>query len=306
MDKEQMAIARLQEASRMSLQVYKQPLVVTTSGGKDSSVCVALAERADIPFEVMHSNTTADAPETVYFVREEFKRMEAAGIKCTINHPIFKGQRTSMWQLIPQKLMPPTRTVRYCCAILKERTAAGRFIVTGVRWEESSRRKNSRGIYETYTSDVAKRVILNNDNDDRRRLFETCHLQAKRVCNPIIDWTDADVWDYINSEHLPLNPLYQCGWSRVGCIGCPMAGTKGRQKEFARYPVYQQNYIRAFDRMLKERERKGKMQGTWNMGTTGEDVFHWWMEDGILPGQTNLDDLLDETEEGADEDEAYL
>ena len=42
MDKEQLAIARLQEAYRM----YKQPLVVTTSGEKDSSVCVALAERA--------------------------------------------------------------------------------------------------------------------------------------------------------------------------------------------------------------------------------------------------------------------
>lgn len=301
MDKEQMALARIQEASRMSLQAYKQPLVVTTSGGKDSSVCVALAERAGIPFEVQHNHTTADAPETVYFVRAEFERLEAAGIQCTVNHPIYKGQRTSMWSLIPQKLIPPMRIRRYCCSVLKERGGAGRFIVTGVRWAESVMRKNNRGIYE-----AGREIILNNDNDDRRRLFENCRLKARRVCNPIIDWTDADVWDYINSEHLPLNPLYQCGWSRVGCIGCPMAGTKGRQKEFARYPVYQQNYIRAFDRMLKERERKGKMQGTWNMGTTGEDVFHWWMEDGILPGQTNLDDLLDETEEGADEDEAYL
>lgn len=306
MDKEQMAIARLQEASRMSLQVYKQPLVVTTSGGKDSSVCVALAERAGIPFEVQHNHTTADAPETVYFVREEFKRLEAAGIKCSLNYPVYKGKRTSMWNLIPQKLMPPTRVVRYCCAILKERGGAGRFITTGVRWEESTSRRKNRGIYETLNTDREKRVILNNDNDDRRRLFESCRLQAKRVCNPIIDWTDADVWDYINSEHLPLNPLYQCDFSRVGCIGCPMAGTKGRQSEFARYPKFQQNYIRAFDRMLKERERKGKMQGTWNMGTTGEDVFHWWMEDGVLPGQIGLNDLLGETEEGVDEDETYL
>lgn len=307
MDKEQTAIDRIQEASRMSIQVYKQPLVVTTSGGKDSSVCVALAERAGIPFEVQHNHTTADAPETVYFVREEFKRLEALGIKCTINYPVYKGQRTSMWNLIPQKLLPPMRNRRYCCEVLKERGGAGRFIVTGVRWAESEKRKNGRGIYETMPSDKAKKVILNNDNDDRRRLFESCRLQAKRVCNPIIDWTEADVWEYINSEHLPLNPLYQCGWSRVGCIGCPMAGTKGRQKEFARYPIYQQNYIRAFDRMLQERKRKGKTQGTWDRdATTSEDVFHWWMEDGILPGQTNLDDLLDEAEEGTDEDEAYL
>lgn len=281
----------------MSLQVYKQPLVVTTSGGKDSSVCIALAERAGIPFEVMHNHTTADAPETVYFVRDELRRLELKGIKCVVNYPVYNGQRTSMWQLIPQKLMPPTRIVRYCCAILKERGGAGRFITTGVRWEESEKRKNGRGIYEKISKNKSKRIILNNDNDDRRQLFESCSLQAKRVCNPIIDWTDKDIWSYINSEHLPLNPLYRCGFPRVGCVGCPMAGTKGRQKEFARYPKFQQNYILAFDRMLKERERRGKMRGSWNVGTTGEDVFHWWMEDGVLPGQTEMEDLLDESED---------
>lgn len=85
MDKEHIAIERLKAASDMSLSHYKKPLVVTTSGGKDSSVCVALAERAGIPFEVMHNHTTVDAPETVYFVRSEFKRLEEKGINCTIN-----------------------------------------------------------------------------------------------------------------------------------------------------------------------------------------------------------------------------
>jgi len=256
--------------------------------------------RAGIPFEVMHNHTTADAPETVYFVRDEFRRLELKGIKGIINYPVYKGQRTSMWQLIPQKLMPPTRIVRYCCSSLKERGGAGRFITTGVRWAESRKRKDTRGIYETVNKDAEKRVILNNDNDDRRRLFENCRLQAKRVCNPIIDWTDDDIWDYIQTEHIPLNPLYRCGFSRVGCIGCPMAGTTGRQWEFARYPKYQKNYIRAFERMLRERERRGKMQGTWNMGTTGGDVFHWWMEDGVISGQLSLDDI---TEMGDDDEQ---
>lgn len=93
MDKEQTAIARLREASSMSLKVYKQPLVVTTSGGKDSSVCVALAERAGIPFEVMHNHTTADAPETVYFVRDEMRRLELKGIKCDVNYPVYPCRR---------------------------------------------------------------------------------------------------------------------------------------------------------------------------------------------------------------------
>ena len=290
MDKEQTAIMRLQTASAMSLKAYGLPLVVTTSGGKDSSVCVELAIRAGIPFEVMHNHTTADAPETVYFVRDEFKRLEAMGIKCTLNKPVYKGAPTSMWSLIPQKLMPPTRLVRYCCSVLKEQGGAGRFISTGVRWDESTSRKANRGIYEKIASEKTQRIILNNDNDDRRMLFENCRLKAKRVVNPIIDWTDDDVWGFIRDAKIPLNPLYSEGFCRVGCVGCPNAGKK-REKEFARWPKYKGMYISAFDRMLEERKRRNKMQGSWRMGTTGLDVFNWWMEDDVLPGQMNFDDL---------------
>lgn len=292
MDKEKIAIMRLQEASKMSLRVYKKPLVVTTSGGKDSSVCVSLAQKSGIPFEIQHNHTTADAPETVYFVRSEFKRLEADGIKCTTNYPAYKGERTSMWNLIPQKLMPPTRAVRYCCDVLKEYSGNGCFIVTGVRWYESSKRKNSRGIYETPHKKKEKRIILNNDNDEKRMLFENCSLKAKRICNPIIDWTDSDVWNYINSEHIPMNPLYQCGFSRIGCIGCPMARKKDRQKEFSRYKAIKIDYIRAFDRMILQRKSK-LLKTDWK---TGEEVFHWWMEDGVLTGQIELfDDMGEET-----------
>lgn len=219
MDLEQKAIMRLREAADTSERFYKAPLIVTTSGGKDSSVCVALAEKAGIEFEVMHNHTTVDAPETVYFVRREFKRLEEKGIKCTVNYPHYKGERVTMWSLIPQKLMPPTRLVRYCCSILKERGGQGRYITTGVRWAESTKRKNNRGIYETIPSDPRKKIVLNNDNDDRRRLFETCMRQHKAVCNPIIDWTDADVWDYIESEKIPVNPLYECGFPASGASG---------------------------------------------------------------------------------------
>lgn len=136
MDLEQKAIMRLREAADTSERFYKAPLIVTTSGGKDSSVCVALAEKAGIDFEVMHNHTTVDAPETVYFIRHEFKRLEEKGVKCTVNYPHYKGERVTMWSLIPQKLMPPTRLVRYCCSILKERGGQGRYITTGVRWAE--------------------------------------------------------------------------------------------------------------------------------------------------------------------------
>lgn len=293
MDKEKVAIMRLQEASKMSLAIYQKPLIVTTSGGKDSSVCLELALRSGIPFEVMHNHTTADAPETVYFVRNDLRRFEGKGITCILNYPVYKGKRTSMWGLIPQKLMPPTRLKRYCCDVLKEGSGKGRFIATGVRWVESAKRAANRGILEIPRKDKEKKIILNNDNDESRRWFESCALKAKRICNPIVDWSDDDVWDYIQSEHIMVNPLYQNGFTRVGCIGCPMAGKKGRQFEFSRYPKFKDMYIRAFERMLKERIRRDRMQGTWRIGTTGRDIYHWWMEDGVLPGQLAFEDFGD-------------
>lgn len=286
MDKEQMAIARLQDAARLSLHRYGKPLLITYSGGKDSQVLVALAERSGIDFEVVNSHTTADAPETVYFIREQFRQMEGRGINCVIEKPRYKGNPTSMWSLIPQKMMPPTRLVRYCCAVLKENTGRDRFIATGVRWAESTRRKNSRGVMELMHKDPAKRIILMGDNDEKRQLFETCNLKSKMTVNPIVDWSDDDVWDYTHSEHLPVNPLYCEGHKRVGCIGCPMAAGGGRQHEFMRWPKYEELYVAAFERMLEARRAKGK-PCDWQ---TGRDVFRWWMEDKNVAGQLSMFD----------------
>lgn len=284
MDKLDKAVERLKLAAQMSETYYQKPLIVTTSGGKDSDVCLALAKIAGINYEVQHNHTTADAPETVYHVRDTFRRLELGGVQCTINWPTYKGSPVTMWSLIPQKLMPPTRLVRYCCDVLKEGGGACRMITTGVRWSESAKRKNSRGIYEKI-GDKKSRMILSNDNDDIRQLFEYCKLKAKRVCNPIVDWTDQDVWDFISFAKVSVNELYNCGFSRVGCIGCPMAGKQGRMAEFTKWPTYQKAYTRAFEEMLKQRRERGLVT-EWE---TGIDVFHWWMEDGVLPGQVEME-----------------
>lgn len=287
MDKEQTAMERLRLASQMSLKLYKQPLLLTDSGGKDSAVICRLAENAGIPFEIVHSHTTADAPETVYHIRKRAKEYEELGIAYTIHYPTYNGKRTSMWDLIPQKLIPPMRIMRYCCSVLKETTGNGRFIATGIRWAESPRRAANRGLLEVITSTRSKKLMLNVDNDEDRMLFETCQLKGKRVCNPVIDWTDLDVWDYLTEQKVETNPLYNEGFCRVGCVGCPVAG-KARYAEFARWPGYRRNYIRTFDRMLEARKNRGKTDDM-RWGTTGEDVFHWWMEDGVLPGQLEID-----------------
>lgn len=187
MDLEQKAIDRLRLAAEMSETYYGQPLIIAMSGGKDSDICLYLAAASGIRYEVMHNHTSVDAPETVYHVRRQFRHLELDGVKCTINYPQYKQRPVTMWTLIPQKLMPPTRTVRYCCSILKEGGGMGRMITTGVRWAESVSRRNKRGIYESMPHDLSRKIIINNDNDDARLVFENCKLQAKRVCNPIVD-----------------------------------------------------------------------------------------------------------------------
>lgn len=292
MGKEQTAVDRLRSASEMSLAFYGKPLVVTTSGGKDSSVCVELARRSKIPFEVVHNHTTADAPETVRFVRSEMDRLRGIGIECYVDYPMYKGKRTSMWELIPIVRMPPTRWLRYCCNILKEHGLKNRFIVTGVRWDESRKRRTNRGIYENLANNKSNKIILQNDNDDTRRLFESCSLKGKRVCNPIIDWTDKDVWDFLKEAKIPVNPLYQEGWTRVGCVGCPLANKRFRKLEFARWPAYKNLYLAAFDRMISARGTKNMKRSfetpSWE---TPMEVYHWWMEDGVLPGQLEWDEI---------------
>lgn len=292
MDKEQTAMERLRLASDMSLRLYHRPLLLTDSGGKDSAVICKLAENAGIPFEIVHSHTTADAPATVYHVRKRAKEYELKGVSYTIHYPTYKGEPTSMWKLIPIKLMPPMRAVRYCCDVLKETTGRDRFIVTGVRWAESAKRQNNRSSLEIATPDAKKKLLLNSDNDEDRRLFETCTLKGKRVCNPIIDWQESDVWDYLTEQHVECNPLYCEGWHRVGCVGCPMASKASRYKGLASYPKFRQMYINTFERMLNERRKRGKNSDTWHSGV---DVFHWWMNDGVLPGQLDIDDI--ETED---------
>ena len=282
-DLEQTAIERLKAASDMSLRLFEKPLVITYSGGKGSDVLLHLARASGIPFEVLHSLTTADAPETVRHVYDTFRRLEEKGVKCDVDkHVQPDGSRVTMWNLIPRKLMPPTRLVRYCCAVLKEGGGKDRFIATGVRWAESTARKR-RGGLEVLTSKPQSKLILSNDNDEDRRLFETCQLKGKRVVNPIIDWKDNEVLDYAAIEKIPMNPLYCEGFHRVGCVGCPMA-SKARTMEFARYPRIKAAYILACDRMLEER-RKRSLPFQWQSGV---DVFHWWMEDGVLPGQEVL------------------
>lgn len=268
------------------------------SGGKDSDCIRILAALADVKHDIVHNLTTVDAPETIYYIR-------------SVPGAIINRPPKTMWQLIVEKRMPPTRLARYCCAELKERGGNGRLKITGVRKAESANRAESADLVRIigkpktnqrladeigagYNVTKQNGLIMNTDNVESRRLVEHCYRTSTVMVNPIVDWTDSDVWEFLHHYGCESNPLYQCGKSRIGCIGCPMAGQRGQKREFAQYPKYRANYVRAFDRMLKKRIEDGIPAESWE---TGEDVMRWWIGDNPL--QITLDDydaFLDEME----------
>ena len=113
-----------------------------------------------------------------------------------------------------------------------------------------------------------KRMQLDPDNPNNEEMVRVCPAKGKHIINPIIDWEDEDVWEFIKTYNVPYCSLYDKGYKRLGCIGCPMSTNKG--KELEAYPKYKQAYIRAFDRMLKNKEKVVDWE-------TGEDVYNWWI-----------------------------
>lgn len=270
-DKVKIAIDRLQHFEP------EEGYYLAFSGGKDSQVIYHLAKEAGVKFNAHYNVTGVDHPKLVYFMRR--------------NYPDVKRDmyEKSMFRLIEEKGLP-TRLKRFCCAELKERGGEGRICVTGVRWAESNQRKN-RKAFEVVTAKKEDKKLFN-DNDKDRRLFENCMQKGKRVINPIIDWEDEDVWEYIHSRNLEYCELYDQGYTRLGCIGCPMSSKK--IEELERYPKFRDAYKRAIGRFLPKylERRKAKEQEPFRR--TVEDWYLWWVEDEPVEYGETLFDLLDD------------
>ena len=119
-------------------------------------------------------------------------------------------------------------------------------------------------------------MVLNYDNAEQRRMTEHCIRTGKVLLNPIIDWEESDVWEFLNSNGIEHCCLYDEGFKRLGCIGCPMGRAKNMLHEFERWPAYKQLYLKAFARMLKTREDKNLITMNWD---TPEDVMKWWLQE---------------------------
>ena len=267
-DKVQIAIDRLKAFEP------KEGYYLAFSGGKDSQCIYHLAKMAGVKFDAHYSVTTVDAPELMRFIREQYPDVEWEyhywPDDPKYNHKSGKRRQITMWNLIANHTIPPTRQARYCCSQLKESGGAGRLVVTGVRWAESVRRKQLHGIADIQTTSKKLQrealesdpltsklnknggIIFMDDNETSRRMVEVCYMKKKTTLNPIVDWLEEDVWEFLNDvAKVPHCCLYDEGFNRLGCIGCPLQGREGMLRDFERWPRYKQLYIKAFDQIIK-------------------------------------------------------
>ena len=222
------------------------------SGGKDSVVIKALADISGIKYDAHYSVTTIDPPELIYFIRR--------------HHPDVIWERPEVPFLSKLETWGfPQRQRRWCCELYKENGGNNRCVVTGIRRAESY-------------------------NRSRRKIFEHCFSggyksKNKTFVNPIIDWTDGDVWQFIRERELPYCSLYDEGWKRIGCLFCPMAGVM-RKIEAERYP----NYVRAFIRSFEKLHATGRQSmARW---ANGEEMFWWWINEDRKPAEDKAQKMM--------------
>jgi len=237
------------------------------SGGKDSVVVKELARMAGVRATWHYNVTGIDPPEVHRFVRRV--------------HPdvawIYNRKRHFFRMVVGNGY--PTRTARKCCEEFKESHGHGQVMITGIRAAESPRRAKN---WKPFTRWRSKKAAV-----------------ASWILNPILYWSDADVWQFIHERGLPYCELYDEGFKRLGCIGCPMGGAKQVRREFARWPQYERAWRRSFHRLWARRrgdiitrgKRKGRQWPGFPTITTPDELFEWWVSGDSCPDKN--DDIDD-------------
>lgn len=246
-DPVQVAIARLRQ--------FEPPegYYLAFSGGKDSQVVYHLATQAGVKFQAYY-NLDLEPPELRLFLRQSYPDV-------LVEHqPGF-----NFWDKIVSNGFP-TRQHRWCCEYMKEWGGAGRVVLTGVRWAESTSRKRHRQLV---------------DRPGKSRLAD----QPKVCVNPIIDWPTKAVWSYLESCNVSYCSLYDEGSSgkykgdgdfrRLGCVLCPMENARQTERDFVRWPKITAAWHRAFERLYDRRKAEGAESiKRWS---SPEEMFTWWL-----------------------------
>jgi len=175
---------------------------VAFSGGKDSQVVLYLARQMKTDVPVIFNNTGVEYPETVRFIQEISALWQ---LNITITRP-----EKGFWQCVEEYGFPQQSKRRgnnnHCCYWLKKKPM--RIFL---------REKSWLGYMGGITAAESWGRMFN--ARDKGACF---HDRKWGVCKtyPILWWTEAEVFAFIEQERLPLNPLYAKGLNRIGCMPC--------------------------------------------------------------------------------------
>lgn len=238
------AIALLQAYESKALEYDADGYWCCDSFGKDSGVIVHLCKLANVKHKCHHNLTTIDPPELILF-----------GKKHRSNTVIHRPTKHLVLQRMVEKGTPPSPMISWCCEEYKEHGGDGFDKIIGVRIQESQKRA---GIWKT--------VIHKKD--------------GSLILAPIAYWTEKDVWDLHKLYNLPYCSLYDEGFTRLGCVGCPKARSKQQKVEFARWPAYERLWRKGFQKMWDKwhgvPNRKGQPRWFEKFGSADE-TFVWWL-----------------------------
>lgn len=203
---------------------------ISFSGGKDSALTAVLVNKALGQTPLLFSDTTIEYPLTYEYI---IQFAEFLGVELYWQKP----QQTFME--LCDLLDPPSRIMRWCCTVCKSQPI-NKFYNTlekmvlnfdGIRRAESSRRAKYPRVYQVpkYAREITAR--------------------------PILEWPTFAVWAYIESYGIPNNPLYDLGFSRIGCMYCP--SNKG-YNEFLMKLHFPDFYSKWYEYLLSYAIREGK------------------------------------------------
>lgn len=194
------------------LQTYKGRIALATSYGAEDQVLTDMIVKID-PISKIFSLDTGRLPEETYALMDQTNR------KYGIRAEVFFPDETALEALYKQQGINGFRESienrKMCCQVRKldplRRALSGLEVwITGLRRSQSPTRETMQ-------------------------LVEWDEANALIKLNPLIEWSEEMVWDYIKKHKVPYNVLHDQGYPSIGCAPCTRAICEGEDLRAGRW-----------------------------------------------------------------------
>ncbi|WP_418275964.1 phosphoadenylyl-sulfate reductase [Isoptericola jiangsuensis] len=203
----QRTIARLHEISR-----DHSPAVLANAFGPEAMVLTDLIVENDLGIEVV-SLDTGRLPEETYRTAQNVRTRY--GPVVTMVSPDASEVQDWVSRNGPNAFYDSVALRRECCGIRKVRPLAKVLIgkrawITGLRREQSTERAE----LPLQSWDAGYGIVK---------------------FNPMVDWSNEEVWSYIRRHSVPYNALHDQGYPSIGCAPCTRAVSQGEAPRAGRW-----------------------------------------------------------------------